>query len=573
MMIDRISIENFMRLKACKDIPLGPLTLLVGTNGSGKSSVLKAIHWTTRCASLAQNKNLMLELMDFVPSVEFRSLTHRSTLQGRNRSGATTKPVVVTFKRGTEEGSIKLKALGNYAGVNVETDGEVVAELVKEEPKTAYIPGLAGLAEHETILAMPIFRRRAASGDGGSVLRQMLLNTHSNEMNTGEDHVELTELSELVNKVIPEVRFWVKFDQRRDAFIQAWFYTPDMKYEGGGSNYATMRRPLEMAGTGLLQVTQIFAYLIAFRPRLLLIDEPDAHLHQSSQERLMSALEVALKHFRDTQIIVSTHSSRVVRVAGQSTKIVWLENGSIKNQGEVVRSRMGWGALDKDIILFSEDDNTKYLQSIMDQWPHFSNRTVIWPCFGASSIPNGEQLSKLRERHGVRVIVHRDRDFMDDQDITNWKNNFGYNEYNIPVWFTPGSDIESCFQSPEHIARIMEIDPEVFEKSIEYALAELDEADVRGKFCEAYAKATQPLPGRTDQVQRWDNLGGFCKSTVKGKEFKKPLRRGLRKAVVEVGQARKLSNLGRIYEGSRENPICMDLHTQIQELVDGLEGE
>lgn len=567
-MISQISIQNFMRLESCPNIPLGPLTLLVGQNGSGKSSVLKAIHWASRCASLAQNNKLAVELMDFVPSVDFRSLAHRSTLQGRARGGASTMPVTVTFKRNFEEGSITLKALGNAAGVNVETQGVVAAELVKEEPQTAYIPGLAGLAEHETILAAPVFRRRAASGDGGSVLRQMLLSTHSQEMNTGEDDVELTELSELVEQVIPGVRFWVKFDQRRDAFIRAWFYTPDMRYEGGGSNYTTMRRPLEMAGTGLLQVTQIFAYLLAFRPRLLLIDEPDAHLHQSSQERLVSALEVALQRFPETQIIVSTHSPRIVRVAGQSTKVVWLENGTIKDQGTDVRARMGWGALDKDVILFSEDDNTTYLQSIIDQWPHLAHRTVIWPCFGVSSIPDGDRLANLRDRHGVRVLVHRDRDFMSDNDLTAWKADRRYSANDVPVWFSPGSDIESCFQTLDHIAGAMDIDHAIAEKGIQYALAELNEEAVSASFTEAYYKAVQPLPGQANAIQRWNDLGGFCQQTVKGKEFKQALRRGLRDAVPEAGEARKLGNMSRIYEGNKEAPICEDLRAQIQGLVD-----
>jgi AAA domain, putative AbiEii toxin, Type IV TA system len=476
--------------------------------------------------------------------------------------------VVVTFEQGIDAGSIKLKALGNDAGVNVEKLGTIAREFAKEEPQTAYIPGLAGLAEHETILASPVFRRRAASGDGGSVLRQMLLNIHSNEMSTGEGDVELKELSELVGQVIPGARFWVKFDQRRDAFIRAWFFTPDMKYAGGGSNYTTMRRPLEMAGTGLLQVTQIFAYLLAFRPRLLLIDEPDAHLHQSSQERLISALEGAAKRFPDTQIIVSTHSPRLVRVAGQSTSVVWIENGSVRDDGQEVRSRMGWGALDKDIVLFSEDDDTSYLQSILDQWPHLAHRTVIWPCFGVSSIPDGDRLAKLRDRHGVKVMVHRDRDFMSDADTAAWATQRGYTQNDVPVWFSPGSDIESCFQTADHVANAMEVDVAIAEKSIEYALDELDEHTVSASFNEAYNKAVQPIPGQANAIQRWNDLGGFCQGTVKGKVFKQVLRRGLQHRLAEVGQARKLANMPLIYEGSSDVPVCEDLRGLLQGLAD-----
>ncbi|MBF9055731.1 AAA family ATPase [Rhodobacterales bacterium HKCCA1065] len=390
------------------------------------------------------------------------------------------------------------------------------------------------------------------------MLRQMLLNTHSPEMNTGREPVELTALSELIGKVIPGVRFWVKFDQRRDAFITAWFFTPDMRYGDTGSNYATMRRPLEMAGTSLLQVTQIFAYLLTFKPRLLLIDEPDAHLHQTSQEKLIKALEKANLDFPNTQIIISTHSPRVVRASAQTTKVVWLEDGKVKNH-TAVRERIGWGALDKDIVIFSEDDNTEYLQAIVDQWPDLAHRAVIWPCFGVSSIPHGDRLSKLATRHDIKVMVHRDRDFMSNTDCEKWKEIRGYLKNNIAVWFTNGSDIESCFQSPEHISRAMDIDLEDAKKAIKYALEELNEQEVSAAFSEAYAKATQSLAGQSNPVARWEKLGKFGQATTKGKELKDPLNRGLEKVLTEIDQKRKLNNRARIYEGNSEYPICEDL--------------
>ena len=341
-----------------------------------------------------------------------------------------------------------------------------------------------------------------------------------------------------------------------------------MKYAGKGGNYSTMRRPLEMAGTGLLQVTQIFANLLVFRPRLLLIDEPDAHLHQSSQERLISALEMAADKFPNTQIIVSTHSPRLVRVAGQSTSVVWIDDGAVRGNGKEVRSRMGWGSLDKDVVFFSEDDNTDHLQAILDQWPHLAHRTVIWPCFGVSNIPDGSRLAKLRDRHGIKVIVHRDRDFMSDEDEENWKKERGYLEHDVPVWLSPGSDIESCFQGVDHVASAMELDRDIVEQGIASALEQLEESEVSASFNEAYNKAVQQLPGQADTIGRWNQLGKFCQATVKGKVFKQKLRRGLQNVLSERGQARKLANLSRICQGNREAPICGDLRTMLENLVD-----
>jgi predicted ATPase len=68
-------------------------------------------------------------------------------------------------------------------------------------------------------------------------------------------------------------------------------------------------KAIEMAGTGFLQVVQIFAYLLYFKPKLLLVDEPDAHLHPSRQQALIRALGEATTDFPDTQIVFPPFAS------------------------------------------------------------------------------------------------------------------------------------------------------------------------------------------------------------------------------------------------------------------------
>jgi predicted ATP-dependent endonuclease of OLD family len=77
-----IEIENFQRISKRINIDLGPVTVLVGGNSSGKSSVLKAIQWALRCAVLRDDKNkLTLEQMDFVPSRDIFHLGNKLRLQ------------------------------------------------------------------------------------------------------------------------------------------------------------------------------------------------------------------------------------------------------------------------------------------------------------------------------------------------------------------------------------------------------------------------------------------------------------------------------------------------------------
>ncbi len=54
--LDSITVRGFKATKEAH-IPLDHVTILVGPNGCGKSSVLQAIHWAARAASYVQLKN------------------------------------------------------------------------------------------------------------------------------------------------------------------------------------------------------------------------------------------------------------------------------------------------------------------------------------------------------------------------------------------------------------------------------------------------------------------------------------------------------------------------------------
>lgn len=172
--IKSIRIENFLKIDSEIEVPLSKLTVLVGENGSGKSSILKALHWSIRCATLADSSGkVTLDQMDYVPSKDFLDLGHKLKLQNSMNGRKSIVKFVDDSYKTTE---IQISAARNEAGVKVVTDGPLKDTLTHDEtPSTAFIPGLAGLAEEETILAIPVMHRKASSGEGGSALRQILL--------------------------------------------------------------------------------------------------------------------------------------------------------------------------------------------------------------------------------------------------------------------------------------------------------------------------------------------------------------------------------------------------------------
>lgn len=564
-MFDSVTVANFMRIEKAVKIPLGPVTILVGENGSGKSSILKAIHWAIRCAVLRDSSDrVTLERMDYAPSRDFLHLAHKIRL---NSEGASPR-VKVSFESGSDKLEISMNSTRNDAGIRVAIDGALASTVTATSQVTAYIPGLAGLSEAESLLATPVLHRRAASGEGGSVLRHILLGLAIAQ--TGREsievHSELTELGHWVGKIFPGVRFWVKFDRLRDVYIDAKFLTGDM-FETG-KRLDQQWRSLEMAGTGFLQVVQIFAYLLHFKPRLLLVDEPDSHLHPGTQERLISAIESAANAFPETQFLLTTHSPSLVRASSAVSQVHWMADGGLRTEKEQqIRQRMGWGALDKDLMLITEDSNLLYMKHVLAQWPDLSRKVLLWPTFGSGSLPRGAAVVKIRKELGIAVVIHRDRDFLSDTDMAALCKKMEYDTHDVPFWMPAGSDIEAGFCSPEHLERVFSIDRADAIALVEEAIKLVDPDTAETDFNTAYQSAVGGLNKSDVGVpsKRWRELGEFGAATIKGKLLLTQIEEAAKKRYMGTSDMTRLNRLKLI--SNPTVPMHMDLKVLIEQAI------
>ena len=213
-------------------------------------------------------------------------------------------------------------------------------------------------------------------------------------------------------------------------------------------------RSLETAATGVLQVVQIFAYLVFFRPKILLIDEPDAHLHPDKQERLIEALERAAPEF-DAQVILTTHSPHIAKAASPKAKLVWMSEGSVRAEDDdTIRRLMGWGGLDKQALFFVEDKDDAAIRALVRQWPDLGRRIAICRCFGVDNLPKDIQLRGLLQGGaiGLRALVHRDRDFMTEEEVKLWRGL--YKTEGVQLWITRGCDVEAYFCEAQYLAAL-----------------------------------------------------------------------------------------------------------------------
>lgn len=456
--LESIEISNFKAVDRLT-VPLADVTILVGPNGSGKSSVLQAIHWAARAASYvaprSQSESVSFERLDYSPSSEPLKTAHKKELSPDRSS----EPTAVIFNHvPTGDGSssaatIKIWAARASTGISVSIEGGPAVTPFKQRTEliTAYIPGLAGLSEYETLLVQPLLRRQAAGGDAGGVLRNVLFNIGSRQPGETDDEaasLRVRQLNELVQIIHPGVSLEVTFNDREDIKIQATF---DDRLLSG------IKRPLETAATGVLQAIQIFAYLILFRPKVLLVDEPDAHLHPDKQERLIEALEHAAQKF-EAQIILTTHSPHIVRAASPAINLLWVNQGKVyQQQDDNVRALLGWGGLDKKILFFVEDENDQAIRAILRQWPRLHRQIAICRCFGVDNLPGNSLLKGLlsADSFDVKVVIHRDRDFMTEKECRLWAQR--YTEQDVAVWVTTHSDGEAYFCEATYLSRLYNV--------------------------------------------------------------------------------------------------------------------
>lgn len=422
---------------------------------------------------------------------------------------------------------------------------------------SAYIPGLAGIPLTEERRSRAIVHNLAAAGDANTILRNVLL-LLKNKIFNGQDGLQV--LQQYVSQVLGKnISIFIDFEDSKDATIRAQFSTFGM----------VQPKPLEIAGIGFLQVAQIFAYLLYFRPRLILIDEPDAHLHPTAQEALIPVL-VDAAAFTETQVIITTHSPSVVRALPSQARVIWMKDGVPQENGDSEGRRlMGWGLLDRRILLITEDEDAGMLRAILAQWPSIDRIVAIWPVRGSSKIPEpgviGDFLSLTGE--SLQIVVHRDRDFLMPVELDAISEPYKKAKQNF--WVTKASDVEAYWTNKEVISAHFNIPIEESEQLLNDAVALASAGDA------ALKKRRKKRLDNAQKLNKQGDLPVFGDAEVEAESQKHGqqysiLGKDLAKAVRKIAQDRKYPNsgtFGMLVPASHWGTMADDLRDALNELV------
>lgn len=232
--------------------------------------------------------------------------THTSLRKDEGKQGAP-RPMVVTLHGESDEREVwKFGFEFRYSGpeqvhVKPVTDDLPYLEMARERVSVVYVPPFSGIGVNETRHDRPYQDMLVGQGKGGDILRNLLLEVA--EMKDGQAWQKL-------ESIIEDIFGYRLLKPTYDGtpYITCQYLKGIPKGRGYGG-----LAPLDVstAGSGFHQVLLILAFMFARPSSLILLDEPDAHLHVLLQKELYDTLR-RLCHYSQGQLIIATHAEVLI---------------------------------------------------------------------------------------------------------------------------------------------------------------------------------------------------------------------------------------------------------------------
>jgi ABC-type lipoprotein export system ATPase subunit len=448
----RVWVRNFKGFQSF-EISLGDFNVLAGPNNSGKSTLLQAADLLFRLIDLHRQGNELVEgrLLPpaLLPVARLRDLWY----QRQYRSGNKFVQAIVGAEF-DDSAKIEFGISGPFGAANSkllqgkEFDPERLAEL-KKHP-AVWVPSSVGIVRDEEF--RPPARRQGLIADGrhNEILRNQLLALR-------ELPEEDRELQEILSTYFGGSLGDVHFDQSIDQFVTAIYRSENVQHD------------LYSVGAGFLQVVQLLAFILVRTPTVVLLDEPDAHLHSSLQHTVIDVLD-RLSKSRGMQVVLSTHSKEIINYVDPS-RLILIERGSssasssgaaatqmtiLQSLGEI-DSVDAYALVRNKRCLFVEGRTDvpilERLASRLGMTPFVGdNRVVMVPVGGADRFEHVSQLDVLEAVLGAPMATFeiRDRDCRTDVDRAR-----AVAEAVRPLHVLELDSIESYLVRPSVIARVV----------------------------------------------------------------------------------------------------------------------
>lgn len=404
--IRRVVVRNFKRFGEETTFDLPGHVVLVGPNNCGKTTFLQAVstwaftydYWAKRVPD--KNPRQAFQRVPIARQA-FASVPLRGfDLLWTDRT--TTKPIVIDVY---VEGDLPNHPLGMEIWPDTSEQAYVRPKWVSTgavldaigELEVVYVPPMTGLSIEEPVFQPPKIAQLLAQGRPGEVIRNLLL-AASKDDGTWRDLTTTVRRLFGYELMVP--------DDTGPAIVADYCKAAD------GARF-----DIASAGSGFQQVLMLMTFLTTRRGSVLLVDEPDAHLHVILQNSIYQELKRFAAH-RASQLVLATHSE-VVMNSVDPTEIVMLIDGPKTLVDKAQRQQLG-NALrvlpNSDIMLARMAPGVLYLEgqtdlAILKEWarildhpvrklfdsPYFLWRPTVWEVAeGVTGIKSRQHFEAMR---------------------------------------------------------------------------------------------------------------------------------------------------------------------------------
>ena len=447
-MIHKLQITNFKRLGTKEIILKDNISLVVGGNNSGKTSVLHALAvWEYAKQVLIYEKNPRalyhgfsgdgygVTLDDFTP-INIPSFRYLWT-NLKADSGYTLAISCFWILNDTEK-HLKIGLAYGQEKLYIKTldsnihEGDYI-------PHVVYLPTFAGINSKEEWHTPAVRNKYIGQGLAGSVLRNQIMELflHNQEIRKERkgDRSKILESDlkwirendayELLNQTIfsifkgmlypkafnPSFHTHVLVNFRKGEIVNKRF-KPFADYK---------ERDIMVEGSGFLQWLSVYTMAVTPNIDVLLLDEPDAHLHCSLQSELFTHLQ-RIATLKRKQILIATHSTDIIKTYDFG-RILSVSNTSIRYLASAdakIRIISGIGSeyfplleavqKNKRVLFVENESDAKLLKIFCDKYSVWPNNLVVWPKANKQSERTILFLYLKEQIHDLKCISLSDRD-------------------------------------------------------------------------------------------------------------------------------------------------------------------
>lgn len=303
--LTKFKIQHFRQFENIVTVPLRRISMLIGANNSGKSTILQALNVFQFCLEncLVQNggsgRKLALKKQNIGPDDIGRLPIASPTDLWPN--GRASKPIILTatYTDGTEL-KFELSLVHNLFSITPALSNCPDERGFLSSFRIQFVPIFAGLLPREELLTDVSRGERLRAQRHGDIVRNLLLDLRQHQKGRWK------LLLSLLQRLYPQAGLDVTHGEKR--VLSPWI---DTMYH---DDILTKDRDVITSGSGFHQAMQIFLGVLQPGISLVLLDEPDSHLHARLQHELMQILE-ELAERDNLQFVIATHSPHLLRAA------------------------------------------------------------------------------------------------------------------------------------------------------------------------------------------------------------------------------------------------------------------